>query len=156
VMDFIVSKVAMSVCALMVVAMLAGVVDRDAFVDHDQELATILVRFGGLVERAATSCSEVAADWTVPLLSGGESVSVSIQAGIVAIEAEGKAARAQPACGIHTWDWDGSMLNLSSIEELDESSPRLQFTSGEAILIDTVQVMLENECAYLVFISRGL
>jgi hypothetical protein len=155
-MDFIVSKVAMAICALMVVAVLAGVVNRDAFVDHDQELATILAIFGSLVERAATSCSEIAADWTVPLLSDGESVSVSIQGGIVAAEAGGRTARAQPACGIHTWDWDGSGLNLTSIEGLDESSPRLQFTSGEAILIETIQVTLENECTYLVFVSRCL
>jgi hypothetical protein len=153
-MDFIVSKVAMSICALMVVAVLAGVFDRDAFVDGDEGLSGILERFCGLVDRAADSRSEFISGWKVPLLPSGDSIAISIQAGVVKAVSDGGIARAQQSCGLHTWVWDGAGLNLSSIVDMDESAPQLDFKSGETILIRTTQVTLENEPRFLVFASR--
>jgi hypothetical protein len=156
VVDFVVSKVAMSICALMVVAVLAGVFDRDAFVDRDHELSGVLDRLSGLVDRAATSSSEFTTGWIVPLSFDGSSIVVSIRAGAVSAESGGRTAMTQPACGLHTWTWDGRGLNSSSICEMDKSSPQLRFESGMTILIRTILVTLENEPRYLVFASQTL
>lgn len=155
-MDFVVSKVAMSICALMVVGVLAGVLDRDAFVDEDLELSGILDGFSDLVERAATSSSEFTTGWRIPLSPDGGPIVISIRAGFVSAESGGRIAMAQPACGLHTWTWDGRELNSSSIREMDESSPQLRLESGMTILIETTQVTLENEPRYLVFASQAL
>lgn len=155
-MDFVVSKVAMSICALMVVAALSGAFDRDAFVGEDEGLSRILESLCDLVNRAATSRSEFAVGWIVPLLPSGDSMAISIQAGLVKAEGIGSTERAQPSCGLHTWVWDGGEMNLTAMVDMDETSPQLDFRSGETIIIRTVQVTLENEPRFLVFASRTL
>lgn len=155
-MDFVVSKVAMSICALMVVATLAGVFDRDAFVDMDHELSVLLDRLSDLVDRAATSNSEFTTGWKVPLSSDGSPIVISIRAGSVSAESDGRTAMTQQACCLHTWNWDGRGLNSSSICEMDRSSPQLRFESGMTILIRTILVTLENEQRYLVFASQAI
>jgi len=154
--DFVVSKVAMSVCALMVVAVLAGVFDGDAFIDRDHGLSGVLDRLSDLVDRAATSSSEFTTGWRVPLSSDGSPIVISIRAGSVSAECSGRTAVAQPACGLHTWTWDGRGLNSSSINEMDRLSPQLMFESGMTILIRTIMVTFENEPRYLVFASPTL
>ncbi len=155
-MDFVVSKVAMSICALMVIAVLADVFDREAFVDRDYELSGILDRLSGLVDRAAASGSEFTAGWRVPLSSDGSPIVISIRDGSVSASSGGRTAMSQPACGLHTWNWDGQGLNASTICEMDRSSPQLRFESGMTILIRTIPVNLENEPRYLVFASRTI
>jgi len=154
--DFVVSKVAMSICALMVVGALAGVFDRDAFVQRDHELSGVLNRLSSVVDRAAVSSSEFTTGWRVPLSSDGSLIVISIRAGSVSAESGGRTAMAQPACGLHTWSWDGRGLNSSSICEMDASSPQLGFESGMTILIKTIMVTLDNEPRYLVFASQTL
>jgi hypothetical protein len=153
IVDFVVSKVAMVICALMVVGVLAEVFDRDTFVDRDQQLSEILGRLCDIIDRAAVSRSEFTADWRVPLSPDGDSIAISIQAGVVKAVSDGREARAQPSCGLHTWEWDGVGLNLSSIVDMDKSSPRLDFRSGETIMIRTIQVTVENEPTLLIFAS---
>ncbi len=155
-MDFVVSKVAMSICALVVVAVLAGVFDRDAFVDRHHELSSILEDLSGIVDRAAISNSEFSTAWRVPLASDGNPIVISIRAGSVSAECEGRTAAAQPSCGLHTWSWDGRDLNSSSVYEMDISSPQLSFGSGTTILVSTILVTLENEPKLLVFASQTL
>lgn len=151
--DFVVSKVAMSVCALVVVGVLAGVVDNEKFTNCDQELAEVLERFSGLVDRAAMCAFGFATGWTVPLSSDGSPIDVSIHAGVVRAESGNRVASLQPSCELHTWWWNGSRLNLSSIRALDESSPRLDFVSSEMILVRTIEMTVENELRHLVFVS---
>ncbi len=155
-MDFVVSKVAMSICALMVVSVLAGVFDRDAFVDRDHELYEILDRLSCFVNKVATSWSEFTTGWRIPLSSDGGPIVISMRAGSVSAESGGRIAMVQPACGLHTWTWDGQGLNSSAVCEMDRSSPQLRFESGMTILIRTILVTLENEPMYLVFASHAL
>ncbi len=152
-MDFVVSKVAMSMCGFMVVAVLAGVFDGDAFVDRDYELSGFIERFCDVVDRAATSNSEFTTSWRVPLSSDGSPVVVSIRAGFVSAESDGRTAKGQPSCALHTWIWDGRGLNSSSVREMDDTSPQLRFESGMTIQVRTILVTLENEPRYLVFAS---
>jgi hypothetical protein len=154
--DFVVSKVAMSICALMVVATVAGVFERDAFVDKDHELSVLLDRLSNLIDRAAMSNSEFTTGWKVPLSSDGSPIVISIRTGSVSAESDGRFAMTQQACWLHTWNWDGQELNSSSINEMDGSSPLLRFESGTTILIRTILVTLENEQRYLVFASHTL
>lgn len=155
-MDFVVSKVAMSICALTVVAVLAGVFDRGAFVDREIELSEILDRLSRLVDWAAKSGSEFTTGWGIPLSSDGSPIVISICGGVLSASSGGRTAMRQPACGLHTWSWDGRGLNKSSICELDRLSPQLKFESGMTILIRTILVNLENEPKYLVFASQTI
>jgi hypothetical protein len=156
VVDFVVSKVAMSICALMVVAVLAGVFDGDTFADRDHELSGVLHRLSDLIDRAATSSSEFTTGWRIPLSSGGNPIVISLGAGSVSAESDGRTAMIRLACGLHTWTWDGRGLNLSAVYEMDRSSPQLRFESGMTIQIRTILVTFENEPTYLVFASQML
>jgi hypothetical protein len=152
-MDFFVSKVALSICALLVVTILGGVMDRDRFLDDGREIETILQDFCSCADRAFQQRSEGTMSWTVPMLSTGKEIKLVLDRGIVLCQWDGKTIVRQPQCCLHTWRWDGSALNESRVEELDKDSSRLVARSGESILLTTAYVLFENDHRLLVFAS---
>jgi hypothetical protein len=154
-MDFVMSKVAMSICALLVVGVLSGCLDPANFVDPGQELDDLVRRFCGLVDRAALSGSSCSVAWEVPSLSGGGDVTLLIHRGLVAAQGGGEASVGQPVSGVHTWHNTGAAINASGLRLLDSAAEGLGACSGERILLTTELVLLENEPAYLAFVKRA-
>ncbi len=154
-MDFIVSKVVMSVTALLVVSILAGLLSPDKFVDSDNDLVRVLDDLSSTIDRIAMSASEVTITWTVPFLSSGDEVLVTVQHSILSGSSNDRIARLQPVFELHTWSYDGSVLNTSTIEALDLSSDGIGCRSGQRLTISTAPVLLENESKLLVFLSRA-
>jgi hypothetical protein len=151
-MDFVVSKVAMAICALLVVAVLAGVFSEGALVGRTRGFEHILNEFCDLIERACAKGSEGSIAWSTPFLQSGESVTISIHKGTVLLEsAEGSDAR-RPSHGLHLWHSDGRPLNLSMVEALDECAGCLTFESGQDMNIVAESVTFENERHIFVFV----
>ena len=151
-MDFVVSKVAMAICALLVVTILAGVFSEDAFVGRPRGFEHILSEFCDLTERTCARGSVGSIVWNTPFLPSGESVTVSIHKGTVLVEStEGSAAR-KPSQGLHLWRPDGRPLNLSMVEALDEGAGCLTFESGQDMNIVAESVTFENERRIFVFV----
>jgi hypothetical protein len=154
-MDFIVSKVLMSVTALLVVSILAGLLSPDKFVDPDSDLARVLYDLSSTVDRIAMSASEVTITWTVPFLSSGDEVLVTVHHSILSGSSNERTVQLQPVFELHTWSHDGSVLNSSAIDALDLYSDGIGCRSGQKLTISTVPVLLENESRLLVFLTRA-
>ena len=149
-MDFIVSKVAMAVCALLVVAVLAGLFTESALIGGDSGSEHILDEFCELADRAAMG--EASIVWEVPFLPSGEGVTISVHKGTVLVESsEGVAARL-PAFGLHLWRSDGRCLNESMVTALDDGAGSLIFESGQMVEIVSQIHTIENEARALVFV----
>lgn len=154
-MDFVISKVAMSICALLVVGALSGCLDPANFVDPGQELDDLVRRFCGLVDRAVLSGSSCSMAWEVPRLSDGGDVVLLISQGLVTAKAGAEGSVGQPVSGVHTWHNTGAAMNTSGLRLLDTAAEGLGARSGERILLTTELVLLENEPAYLAFVRKA-
>ena len=154
-MDFIVSKVVMSIIALLVVSVVAGLLSPDKFSDSDSDLTRVLDDLSSIIDRTVMSASEVAITWTVPFLSTGGEVSVTVHHSILSGSSCGKNARVEPIFEPHTWSYDGSMLNTSTIHALDNASDDIECSSGQTLTICTTSVRFDNGSKLLVFVSRA-
>ena len=151
-MDFVVSKVAMSVCALMVVSVLGGILEQDLVFGGGSELETIVKQFCSLADRALMSGSDAEVGWTVPSLADGTRIELRVEKRIVTGEADGERSMTQPMSDIHTWTWDGRALNDSTVDKLDDASAGIIAMSGESVALEVRAVMLENEPKMLLFV----
>lgn len=154
-MDFIVSKVVMSITALLVVSILAGLLSPDKFADLDTDLVRVLDDLSSIVGRIAMSASEVTITWAVPFLATGGEVLVTVHHSILTGNSDGQCVRMQPIFELHTWPYDGSMLNTSAIHALDNSSEDVECHSGQKFKICTASVQFENGARLLLFLSRA-
>lgn len=150
-MDFFVSKVALSICALLVITILSGVTDRGRFMDDEREIESVLKSFCDIADRAYGQRSEGSLYWTMPELSTGDSIQMTLGNGLIRCEWGGRSIVREPQCSLHTWTWDGSPLNESKVSDLDKDSNCLSATSGDCILLKTVLVLFENDHRLLVF-----
>jgi len=154
-MDFVISKVAMSVCALLVAGVLSGCMDPLGFADREGELDGVVKGFCGLVDRAVLSHSRTCLTWDVPFMADGQEIRMIIHRGLVMAEAGTENAIAQPVTGIHTWHDTGASMNATALKLLDASEDELVAHSGDQVLLVTEQVLLDNLPTYLAFARRG-
>ncbi len=149
-MDFIVSKVATAVCALLVIAVLAGLFTEGGLLGVECGFEHLLDEFCELADRAAVG--ETSMVWEVPFLQNGEGVTFSIHKGTVLVESNEGAAARQPSCGVHHWRSDGRCLNESMVAALDEGAGSLIFESGQNVEIVSQMLTYENEIRTFVFV----
>lgn len=153
-MDFVISKVAMSVCALLVAGVLSGCLDPANLVELGGDLDDIVRRFCVLVDRIALSGSSSSLTWAVPCLPDGQDIRVEVQRGLVKVEAGDERCYGQPVSGVHTWHNTGAAMNSTGLKLLDAVADGLVAVTGESILLTTELVLLDNEPAYLAFVSK--
>ncbi len=151
-MDFVVSKVAMAICALLVVTVVAGVFSEGALIGRTRGFEQVLAKFVNLAEQAVGTGSESSVLWCAPYLPDGEGVTISIYRGIVLVESTEGSAADYPIRGIHVWHPDGQPLNRSMVDALDRCSGSLTFESGQSVVIVTKFVTYEDERRLLVFV----
>jgi len=150
-MDFVISKVAMSICALLVAGIMATALDFHRLADEPGELRDVLREFSGLVETALQSGSRGSIEWSVPPMSTGDRVTITVEDGVIRGESGGSKAVLHPSCELHTWKWNGSALNRTAVEALDASS-KFVADSGQTIGIYTVSVQIGGDSALFVFV----
>lgn len=150
-MDFVVSKVAMSICALVVIGVLSGATEsRDGDL-VTEELDAIVSQVCSLIDRAVLSGAEVSLKWSVPDLASGDHVSVTVYRSVVRADSGGQGCARQPQFGVHTWTWVGVALNESVISAMDSSSRAIELVSGEELVLSTEIVLSDNEPILLAF-----
>jgi hypothetical protein len=152
--DFIVSKVALSVCALLTVAVLSNVFDRDRFVPTDAEVRRIVNDLRETIDSVYGGGTEKSVSWPVPRLPDGKDVSICITGGLVRGDAEGYSFVAKPIAPVHTWAWDEERLNESLIKDLDNSSEDIHAVSGEVFVISSIATPVDNDQMLLVFVRK--
>lgn len=151
-MDFVVSKVAMSVCALAVAGVLSGTVRTALSPDPDRELDSVLDALEETVGVLATRGCEGAVEWTVPSPPSGRQVTLSFGHGIVLLRADDlyRAACMTPA--LHTWTYDGGHMNATAIDELDASGGTVSASSGDILTISAATVLVDDAPEVLYFV----
>jgi hypothetical protein len=150
-MDFIVSKVAMSICALLVVGILGGMFGPGALFDAGNELDSIVDGFCAIVDEVALSRAQTMMYWTVPHTSAGSVVHLELGRSVLRVTTEEERAVGQPPCEIRTWSIEGTSLNSTELAELDASQSGLIAHSGQAIELSSRTVYCEHEELMLVF-----
>lgn len=154
-MDFVISKVAISVCALLVAGILSGCMDSLSFAGQEGEIDGVVKRFCGLVDRVVLSHSKTCLAWDVPFMADGQEIRMIIHRGQVMAEAGTESAFAQPVTGIHTWHDTGASMNATMLRLLDATGDELVASSGDQVLLVTELVLLDNLPTYLAFARRG-
>ncbi len=154
-MDFILSKVAMSVCALMVVAIIGGIFGEGALLNPKGELENIVDGFCSVANQIAVSGAEGRISWQIPFMSDGEALKVRLDGVLVRAESEDERAVHQPIVKVRTWTYDGYPMNASKLAELDLICPALEAQSGHAIELESRLVTLDNQKRLFVFATAS-
>jgi hypothetical protein len=155
-MDFVVSKVAMSICALLVVSVLGGAVGNEVLFKKVDELDSILTDLSITLEKSVYSGCEGNTVWRIPFLSDGQSIDISVRDSSLSARAGERSAVLRPACDVHTWLWNGSALNRTSVEALDANAPSVSTYSGRALEIRNQVVAFENQNRVFAFVRANI
>jgi hypothetical protein len=152
-MDFVVSKVVMSICALMVVGILGAMFSANPLLDPKGELESVADDFCSVADSAAVSMAHASMTWTIPFTSSGGTIHFELERSIVRMESGSDKVVVRPICDIRTWVCIGAILNSTELEALDWGSPKLVADSGDILELDSRTVLLNNENRILVFAS---
>ncbi len=150
--DFVVSRVAMSVCALMVAGGLAGIVETSFEPDPAGELEAILADLQEAISRLMSHGGGSTLSWTVPALPSGATVHMSFRDGTALARSESASRTIETRPELHTWAWDGLPTNRTTVEELDAGSQWLDAWTGQPVSISTSEVLVEDIREVLVFV----
>jgi hypothetical protein len=150
-MDFVISKVAMSICALMVVSVLSGMFAKDTLFNSGGELEDILRDFCTVVDEIAVSGTDARVSWIVPFTSQGGAVFVELRDFVAHAESGSDKALDQPACRIRTWTYDGDFLNSTMLASLDGELPILRAHSSQAIHLISKTLAIDGQQKRFVF-----
>lgn len=154
-MDFVVSKVVMSICALAVAGVLSGTVRTALSPDPDRELDAVLAMLEDTLDALEMSGCEGAVEWLVPTPPSGRTVTVSFGHGLVLLRTDDHYRAANVSPTLHTWSWDGDHLNVTTIDDLDRFARAVTGSSGETIAISAVRILVEDEPELLFFVRKA-
>lgn len=154
-MDFVVSKVALSICALLVAGVLGSLYGDGALRDVRGELEGVARDFLSVASAALDAREECLASWEVPRLSGGEMVSVALSMDHVRVSTSLALFMIAAPFAMHTWSWNGTSVNESAVAELDASAPGVAASSGGVITVRTMIVDVGNDRELMVFVQSG-
>jgi hypothetical protein len=153
-LDFVMSKVGLSVCALMTVSVLGTVFGDIGTDDRRQELRSIVGRLCDVISAAALGYGDSFSTFYVPPLSSGEAVQVTITVDGTMMSSGGIAAIDHPCTRVHLWQWDGCALNWSTIEGLDIAHGEMTACSGATLEILGMTMMVDGAPHVLVFVAN--
>ena len=149
--DFVVSKVALSMCALLVAGCLSSVVEEALSPDLGMDLERVLDDILGTLTVMAAHGGESLVEWRVPVLPSGCCATVSFMSGGVVACADGLTRAAQ--ADIHVWAWNRLPVNGSTLRELDEVSAPLGKSTGDVVAFRGALVPVDDCVELLLFVS---
>ncbi len=154
-MDFVVSKVALSVCALMVASVLGQSLYQSSLASDMDDLASILRQFDGLLRFCAEGVDDADCLYCVPYLPGGFPIALTIHPGGLVASSESSYASARTCCQLALWVWDGDEVNRTEVEEREHGSDPIKSVSGDCLLIRARQVPVDGIACTMVFVDSA-
>lgn len=154
-MDFILSKVAMSACAILVIAIIGGMFGEGSLLSPEGELKKVVDGLCSIVDQIALSRAEGTVSWQVPFTSGGETIIIRLDGMLMRAESGACKEVVQPAIKIRTWTYDGCPMNASQLAELDNKCPILEARSGHSVNLESRLVALDNQDRLFVFATTS-
>lgn len=151
-LDFVISKVAMSVCALFVASLLGPALANSQHHDTDSELEDIIVRLARVVSAAMIDGLEADAAQHLPRTISGEAIRVDLRSDSFIAVSESERASCQLCAAIHLWIWNGSGLRSSVLDELDRTHSMVSAVSGDVVKVSTRWVPIDSTPTLLTFV----
>jgi hypothetical protein len=145
----------MSVCALLVVAMIGEMFEEGTLLNPKGELENIVDGLCSIVDQIALSGAEGTATWQVPFASGGEPIMIWLDGTLMRAESGAYREVVQPAIKVRTWMYDGCPMNASQLAGLDDNCPVLEAGSGRSIDLESRLVTLDNQNRLFVFATTS-
>ncbi|HEX9908058.1 MAG TPA: hypothetical protein VGB78_06270 [Thermoplasmata archaeon] len=150
-MDFVVSKVALSVCALILMGSVLGVFQGQNLLGQDDDLRDIAANFARLAESLLSQSSQALVAWEVPFSVWEEVIDIELGGDLVSVSSHEGFAVVQLSKAIHTWRWNGSGVNMTELRDLDSEAPELRVSSGTVIELAAILIPVENEQTTMLF-----
>lgn len=151
-MDFVMSKVGLSVCALITASVLGAVVSDSGVDERRQELRVVLQRMCDLISSAALAGGDSVRVFCVPALSTGEPIRTTVTVDGAIVSSGTASEIGHPCTRVHLWHWDGRDLNDSVIADLDRSHVETTVHTGETLEIFAMSMVVGDMHQVLVFV----
>jgi hypothetical protein len=151
-MDFVISKVGLSVCALVSASVLGAVLADSGLDERRHELRAVLERMCDLVSSAAVTGGDSVRVFCIPSLSTGEPIKATITTDGASMSSGTASVVDHPCSQVHLWRWDGRDLNDSVVAELDISYGETTAQSGDALEIFAMSTVMDGVHRVLVFV----
>lgn len=145
------SKVALSICALMTATVLARAYAHGTTEEISDELAGVLESFSQSAAACLGAGAEVACSWTVPILPTGGEVVFRVSDGLASASGGGQVEHLAILMDVHLWEWQGGVMNDSLIEDLDLTEPPIEARSGAVVELSSVWVLCDIGAELMLF-----
>ena len=151
-MDFVISKVAMSLCALIVASVL-GPILVSVNDDGDRvELDAFVTNLSRAISMAVVAGLETNCELSLPTTSSGDEVHLELRPGGLLISSEDERVVCRPCTKLHLWKWNGSALTSTEVERLDSTHRESVAVSGDTIIAATRWIPVDSTPTLLAFV----
>jgi hypothetical protein len=152
-MDFVISKVGMSICALLVVSILGQSLHELSSTGEMDALEGIVRLFDRLLYSCMEGGDDVDCIYRVPHLPDGSLVRMAFHPGGVIASSENAWAHAETCCPLNLWDWSGDELNQTVLGEMNRDCNPIETSSGASLLIEVRCVSVQSVLCRMAFVS---
>ena len=152
-MDFVISKVCLSICALLMLASIGQTLDGALSTEERRDVEAIASRFEELVRTLLERGDETVHIYRVPLLATGAAVSMIIRTSGAEVVSEHAKSDVMFPYPLHLWEWNLTDLNGTDVEELDSSSRPLVAVSGNPLRIEVARIPVQSVPTVMLFLS---
>jgi hypothetical protein len=152
-LDFVISKVAMSVCALIVASILGPVLVGNHHPGDEAELECMMTRLCGSIATAMLSGVETDIVFPLTTTSSGSHIRLDVRTESLLLSSETEMALGHPCTDLHLWRWNGSDLRTADVAQLDLLCGCGVAATGQALMISTRWALLDSAPSLLAFAS---
>ncbi|HUV61757.1 MAG TPA: hypothetical protein VMW71_06290 [Thermoplasmata archaeon] len=152
-MDFVISKVGMSICALLVVSVLGQSLYESSTTSEMDALEGIVRLFDHFLFNCVRGGEDVDCLYRVPHLPDGALVCMTFHPGGVIASSENARVYAETCCPLNLWDWSGDELNQTVLGEMNRDCDPIESTSGDGLLIQVRCVPIQSVPCRMAFVS---
>ena len=151
-MDFAISKVCLSICALLMLAAIGQALDKPLSSEERGEIEAIADRFGDLILTLVEEECEAEIVYRIPSLATGSAITMTVRTSGLEVQSENARYEVALPCHLHMWEWNHTELNQSEVEELDSSCQPLVAVSGDLLRIETMWISIQSVATMMVFL----
>ena len=152
-MDFVISKVCLSICALLILASISQTLDGTLSTEERRDVEIIASQFERLIRTLLERGNEAVHIYRVPSLATGEAVTMTIRTNGVEVVSEHATCDIMLPCPLHLWKWNLTDLNRTDVVELDSSSQPLATVSGDTLRIEMARIPVQSVATAMLFLS---
>ncbi len=148
-----ISKVAMSVCALMVATALGPAIIGGMMSAGDGELDDMMTRLCDAVSTVTLTGADTGFDFPITATSAGDRIWLEVRTHSLVLRSTEDVVVAHPITALHLWQWNGSAMRSSAIYQLDQAHCCVVATSGDNLSVSTKWVSVDSSPTLMAFAS---